>query len=324
MKTPKTLIITAIFISVALMVTKFCAFYVTKSTVILTDAAESIVNIIGSCFAFYSIYLAAKPKDKNHPYGHGKIEFFAAGLEGVLIFIAGVIICVKAVFVLIEPVQVKKLELGAMLIAVTGLINYIFGHILVKNGKRVNSITLQADGKHLQTDAYSSLGVIVGLGLIYVTGFIYIDGILSLIIGAYIIYSGYKLVRKFIAGLMDETDFELLDRVVDQLNTNRRNEWIDIHNLRIQQYGADIHVDCHVTLPKYFDLEKVHEEVSCIDKMIAKDSEGRVEFFIHADPCLPQCCHYCRVENCPVRSEQYRKEVKWTVDLLMENQKHFA
>lgn len=306
------------------MVTKFLAYFLTGSTVILTDAAESIVNIVGSGFAFYSIYLSSKPRDKNHPYGHGKVEFFAAGVEGVLIFVAGVLICIKACFAIISPQPIKELGLGSILIASTGLVNYIMGYVLIRSGKRINSLTLEADGKHLQVDAYSSLGVIVGIGLIYFTNILIIDGVLSLLIGGYVIFNGYKLVRKFVAGLMDETDFELLEKVVVQLNENRRNEWIDIHNLRVQQYGADIHVDCHVTLPWYFDLQRVHEEVSCIDKMVAKDSEGSVEFFIHADPCLPQCCHYCKVENCPVRTEVYRKEVVWTVDILMENQKHFA
>lgn len=306
------------------MVTKFLAYFLTGSTVILTDAAESIVNIVGSGFAFYSIYLSSKPRDKNHPYGHGKVEFFAAGVEGVLIFVAGILICIKAGFAIIAPQPIKELGLGSILIASTGLVNYIMGYILIKGGKKVNSLTLEADGKHLQVDAFSSLGVIIGIALIYFTNILIIDGILSLLIGGYIIFNGYKLVRKFVAGLMDETDFELLEKIVVLLNENRRNEWIDIHNLRVQQYGADIHVDCHVTLPWYYDLQRVHEEVSCIDKMVAKDSEGSVEFFIHADPCLPQCCHYCKVENCPVRTEVYRKEVVWTVDILMENQKHFA
>ncbi|AFD07144.1 cation diffusion facilitator family transporter [Solitalea canadensis DSM 3403] len=307
-----------------LMVTKFLAYFLTGSTVILTDAAESIVNIVGSGFAFYSIYLSSKPRDKNHPYGHGKVEFFAAGVEGVLIFVAGILICVKACFAIVAPQPIKELGLGSILIASTGLVNYILGYILIKNGKKINSLTLEADGKHLQTDAFSSLGVIIGIALIYFTNVLIIDGVLSLMIGGYIIFNGYKLVRKFVAGLMDEADFDLLEKVVAQLNVNRRKEWIDIHNLRVQQYGADIHVDCHVTLPWYFDLQRVHEEVSCIDKMVAKDSEGTVEFFIHADPCLPQCCHYCKVENCPVRTEEYRKEIEWTVDILMENQKHFA
>ncbi|MCO4294800.1 cation diffusion facilitator family transporter [Solitalea sp. MAHUQ-68] len=323
MKTPKSLIVLAIIVSVVLMVAKFFAYFITQSTVILTDAAESIVNIVGSTFAFYSIYLAAKPRDKNHPYGHGKVEFFAAGIEGVLIFVAGVLICAKAIFAIIEPQMLKEISLGAIVIASTGVINYLLGYILVKNGKRINSVTLLADGKHLQTDAFSSVGVIVGLGLIYVTNYPPIDGILSLLIGLYIIFNGYKLVRKFVSGLMDETDFDLLNKIVEQFNRNRRPEWIDVHNLRVQQYGADMHVDCHVTFPWYFDLERVHQEVSCIDKLVGEGVEGKVEFFIHSDPCLPQCCHYCKVENCPERKENYRKEIEWTVDLLMENQKHF-
>jgi divalent metal cation (Fe/Co/Zn/Cd) transporter len=140
----------------------------------------------------------------------------------------------------------------------------------------------------------------------------------------YILFSGYKLVRKSVAGLMDETDFLVVTNVLKVLNDKRKEEWIDIHNLRAQKYGSELHIDCHLTLPNYFDLNRVHEEVSLVDKLINEEAGVKTELFIHSDPCLPQCCHYCSMPNCPIRSEPKRRDITWTMDIVMRNKKHFA
>jgi cation diffusion facilitator family transporter len=212
---------------------------------------------------------------------------------------------------------------GSIIIAITGVINFVMGQYLVNSSKKYNSITLYADGKHLKTDAYSSAGLVVGLMLIYFTGIWYLDSVLSIALGFYIVFNGYKLVRKSVAGLMDESDFVKVGKVISILNDNRRDPWIDIHNLRTQQYGHELHIDCHVTLPYYFDLNHVHEEISKIDTLMNAKSEVRTEFFIHADPCLPQCCHYCRMKDCPVRSHEKNTDIVWNMENVTRNQKHF-
>lgn len=306
------------------MLAKFTAYFITSSNSILTDAAESIVNILASLFAFYSIYLAARPKDQNHPYGHGKVEFFSVFIEGALIIIAGILISFKSFYNLFFPHEISDLLVGTIIIGVSGLINYVLGYYLIDQSKTLNSLTLFADGKHLQTDAYTSAGLVLGLILIYTTGLNYLDSILSIVIGFYIVYSGYKLVRKSVSGLMDETDFDTTDEIVAILNEHRKNSWIDIHNLRTQRYGNDIHIDCHLTLPYYFDLNKVHEEVSEVDKLVNHKANSNTEFFIHADPCVPQCCHYCKMLDCSVRSEPKTLDIAWTIENVSKNQKHFT
>nr|WP_207423722.1 cation diffusion facilitator family transporter [Pedobacter sp. SYSU D00873] len=318
----KKIILFALSLSILLMLGKFTAFFITQSNAILTDAAESIVNVLASAFAFYSIYLSSQPKDVNHPYGHGKVEFFSMFVEGILILLAGVLILFKSGYNLFFPTQVKDLFDGAIIIAVTGVLNYVMGFYMVKQSKKLNSLTLFADGKHLQTDAYSSAGLVVGLLLIYFTGIYYLDSVLSIIMGLYIIYSGYKLVRKSVGGLMDESDLAKVEQVVEILNANRHSSWIDIHNLRTQTYGHELHIDCHVTLPYYFELNKVHDEISEIDTLI--NMKGlNTEFFIHTDPCLPQCCHYCRMPQCPVRSKVQTTDIEWTVENVTRNFKHY-
>ena len=305
------------------MLAKFIAYFLTSSNAILTDAAESIVNVLASSFAFYSIYLSAQPRDSNHPYGHGKVEFFSVFVEGSLIFLAGAIISVKSVFNLIYPHQITAILNGALIIGATGIVNFILGYFLIGESTRLKSMTLYADGKHLLTDAYSSAGLVVGLILIYFTGLTYLDSLLSIGLGFYIIFNGYKLVRKSVSGLMDESDTDSINEVITLLNKNRKNSWIDVHNLRAQRYGHELHIDCHVTLPYYFDLNKVHEEVSSVERLTNNEALLQTEFFIHADPCLPECCHYCRMLDCPVRSEPNRKDIIWTLENVTRNHKHF-
>ena len=306
------------------MLAKFTAYLITSSNSILTDAAESIVNILASLFAFYSIYVAAQPKDLNHPYGHGKVEFFSVFIEGALIIIAGILISFKSVYNLFYPHEISELLIGTLIIGISGLINYALGYYLIDQSKKHNSLTINADGKHLQTDAYTSVGLVIGLMLIYFTGLNYLDSILSISIGVFIIYSGYKLVRKSVSGLMDESDFDTSDEIIAILNIHRKDSWIDMHNLRTQRYGPDIHIDCHITLPYYFDLNKVHEEVSEVDKLVNFKANSRTEFFIHADPCMPECCHYCRMLECSVRSEPKNIDIDWTIENVTKNQKHFT
>ena len=151
------------------MLTKFVAYFFTSSNAVLTDAAESIVNILASAFAFYSIYLSSQPKDINHPYGHGKVEFFSVFVEGSLISLAGLIIVFKSIYAIFFPNEISNLTQGSILIAATGLVNLVLGFYLLNTGKKLNSMTLQADGKHLLTDAISSSGLVLGLLLIYFT-----------------------------------------------------------------------------------------------------------------------------------------------------------
>lgn len=305
------------------MLLKFIAYFITQSNAILTDAAESIVNVVASSFAYYSIYLAALPKDKNHPYGHGKVEFFSAFVEGALIILAGLIIIFKSTYNLFYPQQVTEIIIGTYIIAFTGLINGILGWYMIYKSKILNSLTIQADGKHLITDAISSTALVFGLILIHFTKIIWLDSALSIAIALFIIFNGYRLTRKSVGGLMDESDIQIIKEIVNYLNINRKEEWIDIHNLRAQRYGAQIHIDCHVTLPYYFDLNKVHFEVSEIDRIVNKHVNSEIEFFIHADPCLYKCCHYCRITNCKVRAEPQTEFFEWNLDNLTKNQKHY-
>jgi cation diffusion facilitator family transporter len=304
------------------MLAKFTAYFLTSSNFVLTDAAESIVNVLASSFAFFSIYLAAQPRDQNHPYGHGKIEFFSVFIEGGLIGLAGIVILFKSAYNIFYPHEIKDLVTGAIIIGATGLVNGGLGSYMIKRGKHLRSITLEADGKHLITDMVTSMGLVLGLLLIHFTKILILDSILSVLVGLYIVYTGYKLVRKSVSGLMDEADFDIVTEVISVLNEKRRDQWIDIHNFRAQKYGNNLHIDCHLTLPNYLDLIQVHNEVKLVDELI-NNEVTKTELFIHTDPCVPQCCYYCRMPDCPIRSEPKTEEITWTLEKVIRNKKHF-
>lgn len=322
-KRKQRLILMSFIASVILTALKFFAYHITSSNAILSDALESIINVIASGFAFYSIYLSAQPKDKNHPYGHGKIEFFSAGFEGALIMIASLFIVIEGVKRLLNPTPIHNLEEGTVFIFFTILVNTFIGYQLIKEGKRSNSLALSADGRHLLSDSVSSIMLIISVGLTLLSGFVWIDSAASIIFGLFLAFSGFQLVKKSVAGLMDATDETLVQKVVLSINEHKKNFWIDVHNLRVQQYGSDLHVDCHLTLPYYWELSKVHEAIHQFENVIKDGHIGETEIFVHADPCLPQCCYFCRVDACPVRKHDFVQDLEWDAEKLVKNEKLF-
>lgn len=307
---------------IILTVLKFYAYYLTKSNAVLTDALESIINIIAAAFGLFTLMYAARPKDENHPYGHGKMEFFAVGFEGALIFLAGCGMIYKAIISFGHQPELQKLDIGIVITAVTALLNFVIGRYMVRKGKEMHSSTLIADGQHLISDTISSIVLLVGLGLIIITGIKIIDPILTIALGIYILFVGYRLLRNSMAGLMDETDFETVLEIVSVLNKERIPEWIDIHNLRVVKYGASLHIDLHMTLPWYDNLQKSHEAIKALEHVVNKHFENRVEFFIHSDPCLPDGCKICTIETCAFRKHDFEQKLTWDLPLLMKNKPH--
>jgi cation diffusion facilitator family transporter len=309
-------------ISTVLMAAKFAAYYFTNSVSILTDALESIVNVVAGFIGLYSLHVASKPRDINHPYGHGKAEFISAAVEGTLILSAGILIIYNAVEKLIYQTPLQELDLGIYLVAATAVVNWLLGFIARKQGQRSNSLALIASGKHLQTDTYSTLGIIGGLLLISFTGYYWIDSVVASLFGLFIIYTGYNITRTSLAGIMDEADMDLLEKMVDVLEHNRNENWIDLHNLRVIKYGNVLHVDCHLTVPWYLNIHQAHNEIDDLAKLIRKQFGESLELFVHSDGCLYFQCHICNKKDCPVRQHDFKERVDWTLQNALQNEKH--
>lgn len=309
-------------VAIILFIVKLVAWFMTSSLAILTDALESIVNIVAAFLGLYSLNLSAKPKDADHPYGHGKVEFLSAGVEGSLVIVAGFFIIYKAVESVFYPHTIAKLDWGIILVAATAIVNFIVGRICIAAGKRNNSLQLIAGGKHLVTDTYSTSAILAGLIVIYFTDYIFIDSVIACIAAIIIIYTGYKIVRESIAGIMDEADEKLLKDIVSLLNKNRKENWIDLHNMRIIKYGSTLHCDCHLTVPWYLNVREAHVEIEALAYLIKNEFGEAVELFVHSDPCREYSCRICTKHDCMVRQHDFEKRITWTIENISTDAKH--
>lgn len=305
-----------------LFAAKLVAYYLTHSLSILTDALESIVNVLASFIGLYSLHVAAKPKDIEHPYGHGKAEFISAAVEGGLIISAGLLILYETFQNFIENNPINQLDKGLYVVAATAVINYVAGVICSNIGKRNNSLALQASGKHLQLDTFSTLIIIAALIVMLFTQLFWLDKVVAFVMSIFIIYNGYKIIRKSLAGIMDEADMELLQKLVSVLNVNRRPNWIDLHNLRVIKYGSVLHIDCHLTVPWYMNVIEAHAEVEALISLIKREFGDTIEMFVHTDACLEPSCPICLKENCYHRLHPFNHRVMWTLENIIADKKH--
>ena len=309
---------------IVLLAIKFIAWRLTHSNTILSDALESIVNVVAGAFALYSLVLAAKPRDREHPYGHGKVEFISAGIEGGLVVLAGGVIIWRAVQALLEHQHLHDLNTGIALTAGAGALNLVMGLALRSRGKRSHSITMEASGTHLLSDAWSTVAMVCGLVLIHFTGLLWLDQLFAILFALYIIVVGLRVFRRSVAGIMDEADMEQAASVIATLQEHRRPQWVDVHNFRMIKYGAVLHIDCHVTLPWYYSLEQAHAEIAAIEQLVNERHDQVVELFIHMDPCVPTSCAICQLADCPERKSPFTQRVVWTPDTVLGNAKHGA
>jgi len=306
------------------MLLKFLAWRITHSNTILSDALESIVNVVAGAFALYSIRLAAKPSDEGHPYGHGKVEYISAGFEGGLVILAGGVIIWRAIEGLMAQPVIHDLGQGIFISGVAGVINLALGLILRERGRKARSITMEASGTHLLSDAWSTAAMVCGLVVIQLTGILWMDQVFAILFAIYIVFTGLRIFRRSVAGIMDEADLDLAAKVIATLEKNRRPQWVDVHNFRMIQYGSILHIDCHVTLPWYYDLDQAHDEIAAIEELVNEQHDQRVELFIHMDPCIPPSCAICALADCPQRKAELSHLIPWNLRSTLTNRKHSA
>ncbi len=310
------------FISVILFTVKIWAWYITNSVAVLTDALESIVNVAAGLFGVFSLWVSSRPRDFEHPYGHGKVEFISAAIEGTLIFIAGIFIIFTAVKGLYDPPAVTRVDSGLILLGISAIINFIAGRICIKVGKKNDSLALIASGKHLVTDVYTTLGILAGLLLIYLTGLLWIDSVVAVIFAVIILVTGYRIIRTSVAGIMDEADERLLNNMAEKFQESRKPDWIDLHNLRVIKYGATLHLDCHMTVPWYYNVVEAHRVVDELSELVRKNYGQSMELFVHSDACMEFSCRICRMPDCTVRQHEFERLINWTINTMSENNKH--
>jgi len=309
-------------LSIILFVLKFIAYFMTHSLSVLSDALESIVNVLAGLIGLYSLYVASKPKDKDHPYGHGKAEFISAAFEGSLIITAGFIILYESIITFFEPSTLHGLDNGIWILLSTAVLNMAAGLGAKAIGKKNKSLALSSSGQHLLIDSYTTFAVAIGIGLVIYTGYKTIDAIIAIGMGLWIIYNGYKIIRESLAGIMDEADLALLEEVIAEINLSRNEKWIDLHNLRVIKYGALMHIDCHLTVPWYFNVNEAHASVDDFTRLIKNKFGDSVEFFVHTDGCMQFSCPICTIEACEKRKSPFEKKLNWNVENVLSDSKH--
>lgn len=286
---------------------KFYAAQVADSSALRSDALEGTVNVLAAAFGLISILYAEKPADQDHPYGHGKIEYFASAFEGGLISLAGFLILIDVGARLIHPTPIDNLDLGLKLNLIAGLANGIIGLAILKIGKKYRSQVLVADGIHLLTDLVSTIALGIGLGLVLLTGWQWLDPVLAIGVAFFLFKTGYSLMKESSQALLDAENPALLQRIVDHLNEVDRGSVITVHELRAQQFGRDYHVDIHVVVPEFLSVDQAHVATDSFTRSLKKDlGEGSL-VHIHIDPCKRLYCEECPQPECPIRLSIYRE-----------------
>jgi cation diffusion facilitator family transporter len=297
-----------------LLAAKYQAYRLTGSTAILSDALESIVNVVAAVFAFGGIVFAGRPADRNHPYGHGKIEFFSAAFEGGLIAFAAVLIAYEVVLSLLRGPELQALDLGVAIVLGAGLMNLLLGWYLIRVGRRHDSLALIADGRHVLADFYTSAGVVVGLLLVRFTGLVWLDPLVAMVVALNLLWTGFRLVRVAAAGLLDEEDPALLDRLLKVLGPHLGGGVIRVHHLRAIRAGRFHHVDAHLVVPEFWSVERAHELTEDLASRVVKELGVEGEMTLHTDPCHRAYCAMCDLAGCPVRREDFRGRPPLTLD----------
>ena len=307
-------VVISLAVSVVLLAAKYQAYRLTGSTAILSDALESIVNVVAAVFAIGALIFAGRPADRNHPYGHGKMEFMSAAFEGGLIAFAALVIVYEVVVSLTHGVELRALDVGLAIVLGAGLVNLALGYYLVRAGRRYDSLTLLADGRHVLADFYTSAGVVVGLLLVRITGLAWLDPLVAAVVALNLMWTGVRLIRQASAGLLDEEDPALLDRLLQVLQPRLGQGVIRIHHLRAIRAGRFHHVDAHLVVPEFWSVERSHELAEDLGERVMKELGVEGEMTLHTDPCHRIYCRMCDLDDCPVRREPFTGRPPLTLD----------
>lgn len=259
------------------------AWLLTGSVAILSDALESVVHVGATLGVVYALRLTLTPPDPLHPYGHGKAEHFSVGFEGGLVFLAGLAVLVSAAWSAWRGEAPQALGLGLAAVATAMAVNGLLGWWLIRTGRRTSSRILVADGQHVLTDAWTSLGVLVGVAVVWMTDIWWLDPLTAALVGVHILLQGGSLVRQAVGGLMDQADPGLLAEVVETINDQRCREWHDVHGLRAQRNADSAHVDLHLVVPADWTVGRAHGVVKALEQAILARLACEGDVNIHLD-----------------------------------------
>lgn len=274
----------SLWVGIVMFFLKTGAYFLTGSAAILSDAAESVVHVVAVCFAAYSLKVSYKPADETHLYGHAKASFFSAGFEGAMIIFAALYIIYEAGYKWMTGLHLENLGLGTSLTALAAIVNGVLGYYLLWTGKKRKSILLEANGKHVLTDCWTSVGVLVGLGLTIVTDWLPWDPIFAIIVALNILWSGVNLIRRSVMGLMDTADPEVDSQIEDILTRETEKHGVIYHNVLHRNMGHTHWVDIHLLFPDHTTVRDAHRLATRIERRLEEAIEPNAIVTSHLEP----------------------------------------
>jgi len=302
-------------VSFVLLIVKFLAFKITSSEAIFSDAMESIVNVVAAGLTFYTLHKSNQP-NPDFPYGSGKLEHISSTTEGGLLAFAALAIIFETVPNLINPQPILEINLGIIMILITGVINLFLGLFLKHQSKKWDSVALNMSGTHILSDVLTTVGVIVGLLLVKWTNFLFIDSVIALAIAAFITYLSIKHIRSSIGEMLDKEDLQLLKKLETIFNTIKREGFIQIHQVKVIRSGEFHHIDAHFVIPEFWNVEKVHTEINNLEEQINQLYGKKIELGVHLDPCRRAYCKHCDVLYCQIRKEDFVEKLAASIEQM--------
>ncbi len=298
----------------AILGLKYLSYVLSGSVALKSDAIESIVNVVAAMFALGAVVFAGKPADKNHPYGHGKIEHFSAAFEGGLISLAAAFILYEAAKGFISGVEFKNLGLGMALGLVAGILNGVLGWYMLRQGRRTRSRALEADGHHILSDFWTTVGIVLGLVAVKLTGVKWLDPLMATVVGLLLARTGFRLVKESSQALLDMEDPQMLGKVLEAMNRVRTLDIIALHELRTFRSGRYTHVDVHIVVPEFYPVRQAHDLCEDFGKKALVEGHIEGEVHTHVDPCGRMYCDRCPVEDCAIRQASKTQETAFILE----------
>jgi cation diffusion facilitator family transporter len=312
----------SVFAGAAICLLKFAGYYITGSHAILSDALESIINVLAALFSAFTIRKSISGVDRFHPYGKGRLEYFSAGFEGGLIALAGIVILYESIPRIFRPDQIRRLDEGIFVVVIATVGNALLGYYLVRTGKRHHREALIADGHHIFSDVITSIGMIGALIVVYFTGIQRLDPVIASAMAVWILFSGFRILRSSFYRLVDRISPETLAKLVAAMEKNRTPPLILPHRLRLRESGPSLMLDFHVVVPNYCTVKEIHDIETGFSISLARDLGREVDLMMHTDPCIPANCKICSMPECPIRSESKKRHIEWTEEFLLKDVHH--
>jgi len=307
----------SLVVALAVLGGKLAVYYLTGSVAVYADALESLVNVAAAILLVTSLRIAAQPADRGHRYGHGKVEYFSAGIEGGLIVVAAGLIAIEAMSDLVRGASVNPALDGLLLLTLVSGLNAGLSYYLIQVGRRTGSPALVADGVHVRTDVVTSAAVIGGLIAVRVTGWEFLDPVVALAAAANILREGWGLLQNATSGLMNAAPEARVAPLIEALEASRPPTWIDVHDLRAFESGATLHLDLHLTVPRYLSIEEAHNEHETVVERLRSDGDT-IDALVHFDPCEPRHCSHCEMPECELRESPSQGRPALTLDRVFD------